>query len=60
MSTIKPQSELMKQAVAWVAEQVKEQHGPLGKLIDEAGMRFNLSPKDQDFLRKFFSKNAGQ
>ncbi len=60
MSTVKPQSELMKQSVTWVSEQIKENHGPLNKLIDEAGMRFNLSPKDQSFLKEFFAENTGQ
>ena len=60
MSTVKPQSELMKQAVSWVSEHVKEKPGQLVKLIDEAGMRFNLSPKDQTFLKNFFSENSQQ
>ena len=59
MSTVMPQSELMKQAVSWVSEGLTKPGASLAKLIDEAGMRFNLSPKDQDFLRSFF-KDAPQ
>lgn len=58
MTTVMPQSELMRKAVAWVAEK-KAAGEPLAKILDEAGMRFNLSPKDQDFLRDFF-KNSGK
>lgn len=57
MATIKPQSELLKQAVAWVSEQMKEKPGSLPKFLEDAGMRFNLGPKDQEFLKKFFSEN---
>ena len=60
MTTVKPQSELMKQAVSWVSEQLGEKPGQLVRLIDEAGMRFNLSPKDQSFLKTFFSENEPQ
>ena len=56
MTTVMPQSELMRKAVTWVSER-KTAGEPLAKVLDEAGMRFNLSPKDQDFLRDFF-KNS--
>ncbi len=58
MTTVMPQSELMRKAVSWVAEQ-QSTGAPLAKILEEAGMRFNLSPKDQDFLRGFF-KNSGK
>ena len=54
MSTVMPQSELLKQAVSWISERMREPRAVLARLVDEAGMRFNLSPKDQDFLRDFF------
>ena len=55
MTTVMPQSELMRQAVAWISDR-KASGAALPKVLEEAGMRFNLSPKDQDFLRKFFSE----
>lgn len=58
MSTVVPQSELLKQAITWISEHMQESKGVLAKLLDEAGMRFNLSPKDQDFLRCFFKDSA--
>lgn len=59
MTTVMPQSELMRKAVTWVSEQ-KAAGEPLAKVLGEAGMRFNLSPKEQEFLRDFFknSENA--
>ena len=60
MTTIMPQSELVKKAVAYISEQRKETSEPLSKLLDKAGMRFNLSPKEAEMLRDFFkqSENA--
>lgn len=59
MPTVMPKSELMRKAVSWVCEQRKLSRASLEKLLDEAGMRFNLSPKDQDFLREFFKNDTG-
>lgn len=53
MTTVMPQSELMRKAVAWVAEH-QSTGAPMAKILEEAGVRFNLGPKDQDFLRGFF------
>jgi len=54
MTTVMPQSELMRRAVAWVSEQQNAGKALLAAL-EEAGLRFNLGPKDQEFLREFFS-----
>ena len=41
----------IKQAVAWIEEQLREQPGAdRVKLVDEAGRRFDLTPLDTDFL----------
>jgi hypothetical protein len=56
MSTIMPKSELVKRALEWISEKCKE-GGSFQKLVDEAAMRFNLSPKDVEFLNKFFKSN---
>lgn len=56
MTTVMPQSELLRKSVNWISEQRAETGKSLGKLIEEAGMRFNLGPKDQDFLRQFLSE----
>ncbi len=55
MSSMYPQSQHLKNAVKWVSEQRAENSDKrLGKLVEEATFRFDLSPKDAEFLIKFF------
>lgn len=56
MSTIMPQSEMCKKAVAWISDQLRETGKPLAGLVEEAAMRFNLGPKDCEFLQRFFAE----
>lgn len=55
MTTIVPQSELTRKAVAWICEEMEScPDKELTALIEEAAMRFNLGPKDEEFLKRFF------
>ena len=55
MPAIQPKGEKIRQAVKWISEGLKEdENKSVLKLIEEAGTRFNLSPKDEDFLRSFY------
>lgn len=57
MTTIMPEGDGLKKAIAWIDEIKSEKPDQkLISLIDEAGMKFNLSPKDSDFLFRFFTK----
>ena len=57
MTTIMPQSELTRKAVAWICEmQEKDDTKPLSALLEKAGAHFNLSPKEVEFLHRFFNK----
>ncbi len=56
MSTIMPEDKKIRQAVQWVDEGIQEGKS-LDRLLGEAGMRFNLGPRDVEFLYKFFQKN---
>lgn len=57
MSTIMPQSALFKQAVAHVSDSRAENPSkPLAAVVDEAAMRFNLSPLDSAALMRLFSE----
>jgi hypothetical protein len=49
-----PEGEGLRRAVAWLADQ------PLRDLatIEEASRRFNLSPRDEDFLLRHFRDSA--
>ncbi len=55
MGTIQPEGENVRQAIKWISENLKaDQTQTPGKFIEEAGARFNLSPKDEEFLRSFY------
>ncbi len=56
MASIIPQSELVKKAVAWIDEHVQTNEKSLLRIIDEAAARFNLSPKDVEFLTRFYQQ----
>lgn len=60
MTTIMPESDPIKKAVAWVAEerQAKPDKNPQ-KIADEAVLKFDLSPTEAEFLSKFVSGRAG-
>lgn len=50
-----PHSELVRRALEWMLGQRAEapaKSADLYKLLDEAGMRFNLTPKDAEALRR--------
>lgn len=51
---IMPEGEALRQAVRWVSKMREERKSPLAMLIDQACLRFNLSPKDCEFLNRFF------
>ena len=54
MGTIQPQGEDLRKAVKWISE--KRKYNPEAKpvkLVEEACLKFDLSPKKADYLRKF-------
>ena len=54
MTTIIPEGEAIRRAVKWISEKRQEEPGiKIHRLVDEASMRFNLSPKEQAFLVRF-------
>ena len=58
MDTIQPEGENLRKAVKWLSEEHK--YNPeknYTKLIDEACLRFNLTPKEADYLAKFRDQN---
>lgn len=52
MATIMPQSELARKALAWISAERAETGKPVSKLIEEACVRFNLGPKDAEYLQR--------
>ncbi len=54
MTTIMPEGDAIRNAVKWVSEQrTQYPHTPVQKWVSEAGFRFNLSPKEQEYLVRF-------
>ena len=54
MGTIQPEGENLRKAVKWLSEEHK--YNPdkaYSKLIEEACLKFNLSPKNAEYLAKF-------
>ncbi len=53
-SGIHPQGDALKKAIQWISEQRQQDPGKkTAALVDEASFRFDLSPKDSEFLVRF-------
>ncbi len=56
MSAIMPEGAAIRKAVQWISKMREEGKTPLPALIDQACVRFNLSPKDCEFIHRFFTE----
>ena len=55
MHDILPEGEDLRRAVKWVSGNLQESPGqPVHLLVHEAIFKFDLSPKDGEFLTRFF------
>lgn len=55
MSTILPEGEALRNAVKWVSGQLADDPGQtVHNLVNKAILRFDLSPKDGEFLIRFY------
>jgi len=56
MTNIMPEGAMLRKAVQWISK-TREEGGKtsLPFLIEQACVRFNLSPKDGEFLTRFFA-----
>ena len=55
MPTIMPEAENVQKAIKWISANMEENgNQPLQKLIESAVFKFDLSPKDTEFLLGFF------
>jgi hypothetical protein len=58
MATIQPKGEKLRQAVKWFsATRQEDETRPISELIQEASNQFNLSPKEEEFLRSFYEED---
>lgn len=56
--SIQPKGEDLRKAVKWISEKRKHEHvKDLKQLVDDACLKFNLSPKDSEFLYRFVTSN---
>ncbi len=59
MATIQPKGEQLRQAIKWIsAERQENEDQAIPQLIEQAALRFNLSPKDEEFLRSFYKEGG--
>ena len=55
--SILPEGEQLRRAVKWISDERIENPGAnLSKLIGQACLKFDLPPKDADFLVKFLAE----
>jgi len=55
MSPIMPEGTAVRKAVQWISQRRQEDNkASLVNLIEQACLRFNLGPKDCEFLHRFF------
>jgi hypothetical protein len=64
MSNMQPKGEQLKKAVSYISEKrklnLKINQGELVRLVDEASLQFDLSPKDSQFLLRFVKDDYDQ
>jgi hypothetical protein len=59
MTTVQPQGEALRKAVQWISDSLQyEGDKPVRVLVEEACLRFNLSPKDAQYLLDFYRKKT--
>jgi hypothetical protein len=53
-----PEGEHLRRAVKWISTTLQEQPGqPIYRLVEKAVFKFDLSPKDGEFLINFFKEH---
>ncbi len=56
--SIQPEGEDLRKAIKWISEMRTEApEKTLTQLVEEAGAKFDLPPKDQEFLYRFIKNN---
>jgi hypothetical protein len=54
-----PEGEAIKKAIKWVSSMIEEQGAQnLNRFINEAIKKFDLSPKDSEFLIQFYREGV--
>ena len=57
MTTIMPEGETIRRAVKWISGELQEDpNNSIQILVNDAVLRFDLSPKEAEFLTEFYRK----
>jgi hypothetical protein len=57
VTTVMPEGEAIRRAVKWISAHLEEKPGlSPQKLVQDAILRFDLSPKEAEFLLEFYRK----
>ena len=60
MATIVPKGENVRKALKWISDnRLEDEKKSISSLIQEAGLKYNLSPKEEMFLVNFYKENKG-
>ena len=60
MATVMPREELVRRALAYISDRRQASPGlSFDALLDDASLRFNLSPRDQEALERLFRAEQG-
>jgi len=55
MPTVMPEGENIRRAIKWISANIEENDNqPIRQLVEKAVFKFDLSPKEADFLSGFF------
>ena len=58
MRNLLPEGEDLRRAVKWVSGNLRQDPGqPVQPLVQQAIFKFDLSPRDAEFLIRFYSQN---
>jgi hypothetical protein len=57
MTTVMPEGAALRKALQWISKMREAgAKDSLAILVEQASVRFNLSPKDSEFLTRFFNE----
>jgi hypothetical protein len=57
MTTVMPEGEAIRRAVKWISASLEEHPDKAAQsFVQEAVLRFDLSPKETEFLMEFYKK----
>ena len=61
MATVMPEAEHVQKAIKWISTNLEENgKQPLPSLIEKAVFKFDLSPKDGEFLINFYRSQTAK